>query len=84
MANGLIEDDYATTDWEGEAGEHGEDVGYMPFPITVGGTQYALAGGDYASAINVNASDENKTAAMIFLKWLTGQKAGRQRRKSLV
>lgn len=95
VANGLIEDDYTTTDWEGckgmlnrgeigamvlgswayaqmvEAGDHGEDVGYMPFPITVGGTQYALAGGDYASAINVNSSDENKTAAMIFLKWLT-------------
>ncbi len=95
VANGLIEDDYTTTDWEGckgmlnrgeigamvlgswayaqmvEAGDHGEDVGYMPFPITVNGTQYALAGGDYASAINVNSSDENKTAAMIFLKWLT-------------
>lgn len=95
VANGLIEDDYTTTDWEGckgminrgeigtmvlgswayaqmvEAGDHGEDIGYMAFPISVGGTQYALAGGDYASAINVNSSDENKTAAMIFLKWLT-------------
>ncbi len=58
-----------------EAGDHGEDVGYMPFPITVNGTQYALAGGDYASAININSSDENKTAAMIFLKWLT-EKSG--------
>ncbi len=95
VANGLIEDDYTTTDWEGckgminngeigtmvlgswafsqmvEAGDHGDDIGYMPFPITVGGTQYALAAGDYASAINVNSSDENKTAAMVFLKWLT-------------
>jgi ABC-type glycerol-3-phosphate transport system substrate-binding protein len=25
-----------------EAGDHGDDVGYMPFPITVDGTQYAL------------------------------------------
>ncbi len=95
VANGLIEDDYSTTDWESckgmlnrgeigamvlgswayeqmvEADEHGEDVGYMPFPISVDGTQYALAAGDYANAINVNSSDENKTAAMIFLKWLT-------------
>lgn len=95
VANGLIEDDYTTTDWEGckgmlnngeigtmvlgswayaqmvEAGDHGEDVGYMPFPITVGGTQYALAGGDYNFAINVNSSDENKTAAMVFIKWMT-------------
>ncbi|MGN0376839.1 MAG: ABC transporter substrate-binding protein [Suilimivivens sp.] len=54
-----------------EAGDHGEDVGYMPFPMTVGGTQYALAGGDYSYAINVNSSDENKTAAMVFIKWMT-------------
>ena len=95
VANGLIEDDYTTTDWEGckgmlnrgeigtmvlgswayaqmvEAGDHGEDVGYMPFPITVGGTQYALAGGDYNYAINVNSSDDNKTAALVFIKWMT-------------
>ena len=95
VANGLIEDDYTTTDWEGckgmlnrgeigamvlgswayaqmvEADEHGEDVGYMPFPMSVGGTQYALAGGDYNYAINVNSSDDNKTAAMVFIKWMT-------------
>lgn len=95
VANGLIEDDYTTTDWEGckgmlnrgeigtmvlgswayaqmvEADEHGEDVGYMPFPMSVGGTQYALAGGDYSYAINVNSSDDNKTAAMVFIKWMT-------------
>lgn len=95
VANGLIEDDYTTTDWEGckgmlnrgeigamvlgswayaqmvEADEHGEDVGYMPFPMSVNGTQYALAGGDYNYAINVNASDDNKTAAMVFIKWMT-------------
>lgn len=95
VANGLIEDDYTTTDWEGckgmlnngeigtmvlgswayaqmvEAGDHGEDVGYMPFPITVNGTQYALAGGDYSYGININSSDENKTAAMVFIKWMT-------------
>ena len=95
VANGLTEDDYTTTDWEGckgmlnngeigtmvlgswayaqmvDAGDHGDDVGYMPFPITVGGTQYALAGGDYNYAININSSDENKTAAMVFIKWMT-------------
>lgn len=95
VANGLTEEDYTTTDWEGckamlnngeigamvlgswayqqmvDAGEHGDDVGYMPFPMTVGGTQYVLAGGDYNYAINVNSSDENKTAAMVFIKWMT-------------
>ncbi|MCH5262794.1 MAG: extracellular solute-binding protein [Lachnospiraceae bacterium] len=95
VANGLIEDDYTTTDWEGckgmlnrgeigtmvlgswayaqmvEAGDHGDDVGYMPFPMTVGGTQYVAAGGDYNFGINVNSSDDNKTAAMVFIKWMT-------------
>ena len=93
--DGLIEDDYTTTDWEGskgmlnrgeiatmvlgswayaqmqEADSHPEDVGYMPFPITVNGTQYALAGGDYNYAINVKSSDENKLASLIFVKWMT-------------
>ena len=95
VANGLIEDDYTTTDWEGckgminrgeigcmvlgswafaqmrDAGENGDDIGYMPFPMSVGGTQYVAAGGDYSFAINVNASDDNKTAAMVFIKWMT-------------
>ena len=95
VANGLIEDDYTTTDWEGckgmlnrgeigcmvlgswaysqmvDADSHGEDVGYMPFPMTVDGTQYALAGGDYCYGINVNSSDDNKAAAMVFVKWMT-------------
>ena len=95
VANGLIEEDYTTTDWEGckgmlnngeigtmvlgswayaqmvEAGDHGEDVGYMPFPMTVNGTQYVLAGGDYNYGININSSDENKTASMVFIKWMT-------------
>ncbi|MCR5595609.1 MAG: ABC transporter substrate-binding protein [Lachnospiraceae bacterium] len=95
VANGLIEDDYTTTDWEGckgmlnrgeigtmvlgswayaqmqEAGDTPEDVGYMPFPMSVGGTQYVSAGGDYNYGINVYSSDENKTAALIFVKWMT-------------
>ena len=94
-AQGLIEDDYTTTDWEGckgmmnrgeiatmvlgswaysqmqEAGDQPEDIGYMPFPMTVDGTQYVLAGGDYCYGINVNSSDTNKLASMIFIKWMT-------------
>ena len=94
VKNGLIEDDYTTTDWEGckgmiNRGEiatmvlgswafsqmvdgdvHGEDIGYMPFPMTVGGTQYVNAGGDYNYAVNVNASDDNKIASLVFIKWM--------------
>ena len=96
-AEGLIEDDYTTTDWEGckpmlnngqiatmvlgswaftqmrdaEGGEHPEDVGYMAFPISIDGKQYAPAGGDYNFAINVQASYEEKLASLYYLKWLT-------------
>ena len=96
-AEGLIEDDYTTTDWEGckpmlnngqiaamvlgswaftqmrdaEGGEHPEDVGYMAFPITIDGKQYAPAGGDYNFAINTQASYEEKLASLYYLKWLT-------------
>lgn len=93
-AQGLIEEDYTTTDWEGckpminngeigtmvlgswaiaqmkAAGDHPDDIGYMPFPITVNGKQYATAGPDYCYGININASDDNKAAAMVFVKWM--------------
>lgn len=95
VANGLIEDDYSTTDWEGcksainngeigcmvlgswaypqmeAAGENGADIGYMPFPITIDGVQYAAAGADYSYGINVNATEEEQAAAMVFVKWMT-------------
>ena len=95
VANGLIEEDYTTTDWEGckpminqgkigtmvlgswaytqmqQAGDKPEDIGYMAFPITVDGKQYAPAGGDYNFGINVQASDDEKLASMYYLKWLT-------------
>lgn len=52
------------------AGDHPEDIGYMPFPITVNGKQYASAGPDYNYGININSSEDNKIAAMIYIKWL--------------
>ena len=94
VANGLTEDDYTTTDWEGSksmlnngqvgcmvlgswsysqmmaAGDHADDVGYMPFPITVDGKQYASSGPDYNWAINANATDDEKQAALVFVKWM--------------
>ncbi len=100
-AEGLIEEDYTTTDWESckprfnngeiatmvlgswaftqmrdaEGGEHPEDVGYMAFPITIDGKQYAPAGPDYCFGINVQASKEEKLASLYYLKWLT-EKSG--------
>nr|WP_308743003.1 extracellular solute-binding protein [uncultured Anaerocolumna sp.] len=54
-----------------EAGENGDDIGYMPFPITINGKQYATAGPDYNYGININSSEENKIASMLYIKWLT-------------
>lgn len=95
VAQGLTEEDYTTTDWEGckgminngeigcmvlgswafsqmqEAGPNPDDIGYMSFPITVNGRQYASAGADYSYGINAKASEDNQKAAMVYVKWLT-------------
>lgn len=55
-----------------DAGDNPKDVGYMPFPITVNGKQYAGAGGNYAFGINKDASEDNQIASMLYVKWLTG------------
>jgi raffinose/stachyose/melibiose transport system substrate-binding protein len=57
------------------AGGLPEEVGYMPFPITVEGKQYSTAGPDSMYGININASSNDKIAAMIYIKWLT-EKSG--------
>ena len=53
-----------------DAGDTPENVGYMPFPITVDGKCYAGAGGNYAFGINNQATEDNQIAAMVYLKWL--------------
>lgn len=52
------------------AGDNPEDIGYMPFPISVDGKQYAGAGGNYGFGINKEASTDNQIAAMLYMKWL--------------
>lgn len=54
-----------------DAGSHPENVGYMPFPISVDGKQYANASSDYCYGINSKISDEKKIASMLYLKFLT-------------
>lgn len=53
-----------------KAGENGDDIAYMPFPISVNGHQYASAISDYCYGVNVNSSADNKTAAMLYIKYL--------------
>lgn len=52
------------------AGDHTEDIAYMPFPISVDGIQYATEGPDYFYGINVNSSEDEQIAAMCYVKWL--------------
>ena len=54
-----------------DAGDHAADIGYMPFPITVDGKQYASAGADYCFGVNKDSSDENKIASELYIKWFS-------------
>lgn len=56
-----------------QAGENADDIGYMTFPITVGGKQVVAAGPDYNYGINCNSSKDNQIAAMCYIKWLVEQ-----------
>lgn len=48
-----------------DAGDHPENVGYMPFPVTVDGKQYATSGTDYCYAINKNTKYPEAARAFI-------------------
>ena len=52
------------------AGGHGDDISYMPFPISIHGKQYALASSNYCYGISKDLSDEKRLASMIFVKYL--------------
>lgn len=52
------------------AGDHADDIGYMPFPITIKGVQKMSSGGNYAYAINKESSTDNQIASMLYVKWL--------------
>ena len=65
---------WAFTQMQG-AGPNPDDIGYMSFPITINGKQYASAGPDYCFGINAKASETNRNASMIFVKWFT-EKSG--------
>ena len=56
-----------------EAGDHPEDIGYMPFPITVKnaeGKRVTSAGGNYSYAVNCKTSIDQQIASMVYVKWL--------------
>ena len=52
------------------AGKNAGDIAYMPFPISVDGTQYAVESPDYCYGINKNSSKDNQIAAACYVKYL--------------
>lgn len=97
VAEGLVEPDPMSSDWEGckgminrgeigamvlgswavnqfkEAGDNGDDIAYMPFPITVtdaSGNRVTSAGGNYSYAINSKTDVNQQIASMLYVKWL--------------
>lgn len=50
------------------AGDNPDDVGFMAFPMTVNGRQYAAASPDYSYGISKNS--QNLEASQIWVKWL--------------
>lgn len=51
-----------------DAGAANDIVGFMPFPASVNGKQYATMAGDYFLAINKNSA--NKPAAHAWMNWM--------------
>lgn len=54
-----------------EAGANGDNVGYMPFPYSVDGKQYATSGTDYCYAVNTHS--KNKEAAKAFVEFMVDE-----------
>ncbi len=53
-----------------EQADSPDDIGYMPFPVTVGGKQYATASADYCMGINSKSSKEDIAASRLYVDWL--------------
>jgi ABC-type glycerol-3-phosphate transport system substrate-binding protein len=47
------------------------DIGYLPFPVQVGGTFHSTIGGDYKNAVNIHS--ENKAAAKAWVTWFADE-----------
>lgn len=56
-----------------QAGPNADDIGYMPFPMSVDGKQYAAAAPDYCYGINKDSDADHQKAALAFVKFMTEQ-----------
>ena len=48
-----------------------DDIGYLPFPVQVGGKFHSVVSGDYKNAVNVNSA--HKAAAKAWVTWFADE-----------
>lgn len=48
-----------------------DDIGYLPFPVQVGGKFHSVVSGDYKNAVNVNST--HKAAARAWVDWFADE-----------
>jgi raffinose/stachyose/melibiose transport system substrate-binding protein len=48
-----------------------DDIGYLPFPIQVGGKFHSTIGGDYKNAVNIHS--KHKAAAQAWVTWFADE-----------
>lgn len=56
-----------------EQAENPDDIGYMPFPVTVDGKQYSTSSADYCFGINSKSSEADILASKAYINWLITQ-----------
>lgn len=66
-----------------EAGDHPEDIGYMPAPFSKDGKQYAESAPDYCMGVNKNRSDDIKELGKKYITWFVGESGFAQKEGSI-
>ena len=64
----MVQGSWAVSQFQA-AGDHPEDIGYMPAPFSVDGQQYAETSADYCMGINKNIDDDHKALAKKYIEW---------------
>jgi raffinose/stachyose/melibiose transport system substrate-binding protein len=54
-----------------QAAANKDDIGYLPFPVQVGGKFHSVISGDYKNAININST--HKAAARAWVDWFADE-----------
>lgn len=66
-----------------EAGDHPEDIGYMPAPFSTDGKQYAESAPDYCLGVNKNRSDDIKALGKKYITWFVEESGFAQKEGSI-